>query len=296
MVLCSEEFAATADRGRPLFPAARSATSWPPRRSPSPSRPARVRRLRPADRPANSAATLADALQRQGATVITGGTDNHLLTVDVARPYGLTGRQAETALREAGITLNRNGIPFDPNGSWYTSGLRLGTPAVTTPGMGADEMRRGRPSSTRSWNPPTVPGIPRRSTPSTSSSATRPAPRRLPSWTASPSTRGSRRSPSGTAAAPSTAMARIVRALTATARNGAGSHRDSVGGRRLGGGRGPVVVGVIWARTEAGGGPARPRWRRLRAGQDRAAVGEAVRTPPCCWRSSKAPTRLLGAA
>src|SRR5215207_2409187 len=74
------------------------------------------------------------------ATVDTGGTDNHLLLVD-ARPYGLTGRQAETALREAGITLNRNVIPFDPNGSWYTSGLRLGTPAVTTLGMGADEMR-----------------------------------------------------------------------------------------------------------------------------------------------------------
>ena len=72
--------------------------------------------------------------------MITGGTDNHLLLVD-ARPYGLTGRQAETALREAGITLNRNVIPFDPNGSWYTSGLRLGTPAVTTLGMGADDMR-----------------------------------------------------------------------------------------------------------------------------------------------------------
>jgi glycine hydroxymethyltransferase len=57
------------------------------------------------------------------------------------RPYGLTGRQAETALREAAVTLNRNVIPFDPNGSWYTSGLRLGTPAVTTLGMGAEELR-----------------------------------------------------------------------------------------------------------------------------------------------------------
>jgi len=93
-----------------------------------------------AQRIVDNATTLADALQQQGATVITGGTDNHLLLVD-ARPYGLTGRQAETALREAGITLNRNVIPFDPNGSWYTSGLRLGTPAVTTLGMGADEMR-----------------------------------------------------------------------------------------------------------------------------------------------------------
>jgi glycine hydroxymethyltransferase len=93
-----------------------------------------------AQRIVDNAAALAEALRQQGAKVVTGGTDNHLLLVDV-RPYGLTGRQAETALREAAITLNRNVIPFDPNGSWYTSGLRLGTPAVTTLGMGADELR-----------------------------------------------------------------------------------------------------------------------------------------------------------
>ena len=57
------------------------------------------------------------------------------MLVDV-RPFGLTGRQAEGALRSAGVTLNRNVIPYDTNGSWYTSGLRLGTPAVTTLGMG----------------------------------------------------------------------------------------------------------------------------------------------------------------
>jgi glycine hydroxymethyltransferase len=73
-------------------------------------------------------------------TVVSGGTDNHLVLLDV-RPYGITGRQAETAVRECGITLNRNTIPFDPNGPWYTSGLRLGTPAVTTLGMGASEMQ-----------------------------------------------------------------------------------------------------------------------------------------------------------
>ena len=72
--------------------------------------------------------------------MVTGGTENHLLLVDV-RPFGLTGRQAESALRAAGVTLNRNVIPNDPNGSWYTSGLRLGTPAMTTLGMGAAEMR-----------------------------------------------------------------------------------------------------------------------------------------------------------
>jgi glycine hydroxymethyltransferase len=58
----------------------------------------------------------------------------------VTESYGLTGRQAESALRSCGFTLNRNSLPFDANGPWYTSGLRLGTPAVTTLGMGADEV------------------------------------------------------------------------------------------------------------------------------------------------------------
>ena len=72
--------------------------------------------------------------------MVTGGTDNHLVLIDV-RPFGLNGRQAEGALRAAGITSNRNVVPNDTNGAWYTSGLRLGSPAVTTLGMGADEMR-----------------------------------------------------------------------------------------------------------------------------------------------------------
>ena len=55
-------------------------------------------------------------------------------------PFGLTGRQAESAMRDATITLNRNSLPFDANGPWYTSGLRIGTPALTTLGMGPDEM------------------------------------------------------------------------------------------------------------------------------------------------------------
>src|SRR6266540_3725547 len=88
----------------------------------------------------DNAATLAEALQSEGATVVTGGTDNHLLLID-ARPFGLSGRQAESALREAGVTVNRNVIPYDPNGAWYTSGVRVGTPAATTLGMGPAEMR-----------------------------------------------------------------------------------------------------------------------------------------------------------
>jgi glycine hydroxymethyltransferase len=87
-----------------------------------------------------NARALAEALIAGGVPVVTGGTDNHLVLLDV-RQFGLNGRQAEAALRAAGITLNRNVVPDDTNGAWYTSGLRLGTPAVTTLGMRADEMR-----------------------------------------------------------------------------------------------------------------------------------------------------------
>ncbi len=110
---------------------------------------AKVIALREAARPAfaeyaarivDNARTLADALQKHGMTVPTGGTDNHLVLADVATSFGLTGRQAESALRGVGMTLNRNSLPFDPNGPWYTSGLRLGTPALTTLGMGVAEI------------------------------------------------------------------------------------------------------------------------------------------------------------
>lgn len=87
-----------------------------------------------------NAKAFAAACVAEGLTVVTGGTDNHLFLIDV-RSCGLTGRQAESALRECGITLNRNSLPFDPNGPWYTSGLRIGTPAVTSLGMGEAEMK-----------------------------------------------------------------------------------------------------------------------------------------------------------
>lgn len=86
-----------------------------------------------------NARTLAEELIKLGITIQTGGTDNHLMLIDVS-PFGLTGRQAETAMTECGVTLNRNSLPFDPNGAWWTSGLRIGTPAVTTLGMGKAEM------------------------------------------------------------------------------------------------------------------------------------------------------------
>ena len=82
---------------------------------------------------------LAESCIKNGVEVLTGGTDNHLFLANV-RTLGITGRQAESALHECHITLNRNSIPFDPNGPWYTSGLRIGTAAVTTLGMGKVEM------------------------------------------------------------------------------------------------------------------------------------------------------------
>ncbi|WP_305785897.1 glycine hydroxymethyltransferase [Symbioplanes lichenis] len=87
---------------------------------------------------ANSQA-LAEGLKQRGATLVSGGTDNHLVLIDVDK-YGLTGRQAEQALLDSGIVTNRNAIPADPNGAWYTSGIRIGTPALTTRGLGVAEM------------------------------------------------------------------------------------------------------------------------------------------------------------
>lgn len=88
-----------------------------------------------------NARCLAEHLQAQGIKCTTGGTDNHLIVFDVASTFGLTGRQAELALREARFTVNRNSLPFDSNGPWYTSGIRIGTPAVTTLGMKEREMK-----------------------------------------------------------------------------------------------------------------------------------------------------------
>ena len=94
-----------------------------------------------AQRVADNAKAFAEGLTRRGARLVTGGTDNHLVLLDV-RSFGLTGRQAESALLDAGVVTNRNAIPADPNGAWYTSGIRLGTPALTSRGFGADDFDR----------------------------------------------------------------------------------------------------------------------------------------------------------
>lgn len=94
-----------------------------------------------AHRVVENARVLAETLMSLGVPVITGGTDNHMVVFSVTK-WGLTGRHAETALRSCHITVNRNAIPFDTNGAWYTSGVRIGTPALTTLGLGPEEMKK----------------------------------------------------------------------------------------------------------------------------------------------------------
>ena len=91
-------------------------------------------------RTVRNAAVLAETLAGEGARVVSGGTDNHLMLVDVT-PLGVTGKEAEHLLDEIGITVNKNGIPFDPLPPNTASGIRLGTPATTSRGFGEDEMR-----------------------------------------------------------------------------------------------------------------------------------------------------------
>lgn len=92
-----------------------------------------------AHRVVDNARALAEGLMKRGGKLVTDGTDNHIVLLDVTS-FGLTGRQAESALLDAGIVANRNSVPNDPNGAWYTSGVRLGTPALTTRGFTTSDM------------------------------------------------------------------------------------------------------------------------------------------------------------
>ncbi len=130
MVLCQPEFADSVDRGCPMVLGgplghvmAAKAVSLAEARQPSFQTYAHA--------VADNAVALADGLSRRGARLVTGGTENHLVLIDVSS-YGITGRQAESALLDSGIVTNRNAIPRDPNGAWYTSGVRIGTPALTS--------------------------------------------------------------------------------------------------------------------------------------------------------------------
>jgi glycine hydroxymethyltransferase len=138
MVLATEEYAPSVDRGCPMVLGgplgnvmAAKAVAFAE---------ARTEGFRTyAQAVADNAQTLAGGLLSRGAKLVTGGTDNHLVLIDVST-FGLTGRQAESALLDAGIVTNRNAVPADPNGAWYTSGVRIGTPALTTRGFGAAEF------------------------------------------------------------------------------------------------------------------------------------------------------------
>ncbi len=138
MVLCQPELADQVDRGCPMvlggpLPHVMAAKAVALAEAGSQDFRDYARRV------VDNAAALAEGLLRRGATLVTGGTDNHLALIDVSG-YGLTGRQAEAALLDAGIVTNRNAVPRDPNGAWYTSGIRIGTPALTTRGLGVAEM------------------------------------------------------------------------------------------------------------------------------------------------------------
>lgn len=163
MVLCTQEFAEWVDKGCPAIlggplPHAMAAKAIAFREALKPEFQDYAQRI------VKNSAALAQACIEEGLNVLTDGTDNHLLLINVAKTFGLTGRQAESALRECGFTLNRNSLPFDENGPWYTSGLRIGTPATTTLGMGPDQMREiasilkfvlanTKPSATKSGAP-----------------------------------------------------------------------------------------------------------------------------------------------
>lgn len=138
IVMCTEEYAEIVDKGCPLvlggpLPHVMAAKAVAFREANEPDFRDYAQRV------VDNCQALADSLAKRGAKLLTGGTENHMAIVDVS-PYGITGRQAEMALRDACLTVNRNAIPFDQNGPWYTSGVRLGTPALTTLGMGKGEM------------------------------------------------------------------------------------------------------------------------------------------------------------
>lgn len=140
LILCTEEYREAIDRGCPLvlggpLPHVMAAKAIAFKEALAPAFSKYAHQI------VDNAKALAEGWKQQGARVLTGGTDNHLLLIDVASSFGLTGLQAEALLREAHLTVNRNSIPRDPNGAWHTSGIRMGTPATTTLGMKPEQMR-----------------------------------------------------------------------------------------------------------------------------------------------------------
>lgn len=140
MILCDEEYAAAIDKA--LFPGTQGG---PLMHVIAGKAVAFGEALKPGfrvyiERVLENAKVLAETLQAEGFRIVSGGTDNHLMLVDLT-PLGISGRKAERALDAVGITVNRNAIPNDPRPPAQASGIRLGTPAMTTRGFGPDEMR-----------------------------------------------------------------------------------------------------------------------------------------------------------
>lgn len=141
LILCKDEFKPQVDKGCPMvlggpMPHVIAAKAIAFQEADSPEFSTYAHAI------IDNAKILAEELQKQGVSVLTGGTDNHLVLFNVAESFSLTGRQAELALKQARLTVNRNSIPFDLNGAWYTSGIRMGTAAITTLGMGIEEMKQ----------------------------------------------------------------------------------------------------------------------------------------------------------
>lgn len=139
LILCQKEFKEVIDKGCPLvlggpLPHVMAAKAVAFKEAATPDFQKYAHNI------VANAHALANKLIENGCHLLTRGTDNHLMVIDVTKSFGLTGRQAELVMRDAGLTANRNAIPFDVNGAWYTSGIRIGTPAVTTLGMGREEM------------------------------------------------------------------------------------------------------------------------------------------------------------
>lgn len=139
MVLCTDEFADAVNRGCPMIlggplPHVMAAKAVAFKEANSSAFQAYAHQI-----VANSKA-LANALTKHGIKLVTGGSDNHLMIIDCVDSFGVTGRIAEKVLSSVGITVNRNTVPFDKMGPWYTSGIRIGTPALTTRGLCEKEM------------------------------------------------------------------------------------------------------------------------------------------------------------
>lgn len=140
LILCAAEFKEAVDKGCPLvqggpLPHVMAAKAIAFQEASMPAFKKYAHQI------VENARAMAEAFMEQKVKVLTGGTDNHLLLLNVAESFQINGRQAELLLREAHLTVNRNAIPRDVNGPWYTSGVRVGTPAMTTLGMKREEMR-----------------------------------------------------------------------------------------------------------------------------------------------------------